>query len=91
MGDEVAEVLLKLAIVSCCLNISARYSKKRVEEELSSKSVSKRDEKQAEQTRWLKRDARKSRLCFVDERAIWNADLEKAGWERRKTSSSAFF
>lgn len=60
-----------------------------MQEKRCSESVGTRGTKPAEQTSWLKKDARMSRHCSVEELAFWNENLERTGWMKRDTSSSA--
>lgn len=71
-------MLLKTAMVGSCSKTSVGTLKRSVEEKLISEAVSTREEETTDPTRWLKRDAWRSRHRYVREIAFWTEDFEKA-------------
>lgn len=90
MRDRVKERVAEVR-VSCCLNRSVGFLRKRVEEKRCSESVSTTTEKPAEQTRWLERGACRSKHCSVEKMTVWTENVEKTGWKRQEMDSPALW
>lgn len=76
-------------MVGCSLRTSVGFLRKRVGEMRCCGSVRTKGENPTEQIRWLRRDAWRSKRCFVKELTFWSEEMRKAGYVKREISSSA--
>lgn len=79
MADKVEEDVLQVSGVSCCLKTSLGFLTRKLEKNWCLECARTENTEPVKRTRWLKKDAWRSKHCFVEEMKYWNETLENLG------------